>query len=57
MGMMLTPILQLLKTTAIIADAVASAQPVQPGMHCRDAGIRNSRGAVACALFDGKLAP
>jgi uncharacterized protein (DUF2141 family) len=37
---------------AIMAGAVASAQPVQPGIHVEMLGIRNSTGAVACALFE-----
>jgi len=31
---------------------VGSAQPVQPGIHVEILGIRNSVGAVACALFE-----
>ncbi len=41
-----------LSLMAIMAGAVASAQPVQPGIHVEMLGIRNSTGAVACALFD-----
>jgi uncharacterized protein (DUF2141 family) len=37
---------------AIIAGSVVSAQPIQPGIHVEMLGIRNSTGAVACALFE-----
>jgi len=37
---------------AIIAGSVVSAQPLQPGIHVEMLGIRNSTGAVACALFE-----
>lgn len=35
-----------------IAAGLASAQPVQRGIHVEILGIRNSIGAVACALFE-----
>lgn len=41
-----------LSLLAIMAGAVASAEPVQPGLQVEMLGIRNSTGAVACALFD-----
>lgn len=41
-----------LSLMAIMAGAVASAQAVQPGIHVEMLGIRNSTGAVACALFE-----
>jgi uncharacterized protein (DUF2141 family) len=37
---------------AILAGGPVSAQPEQPGMHVEILGIRNSTGAVACALFE-----
>ena len=33
-------------------STVVSAQPSQPGIHVEILGIRNSIGAVACALFE-----
>ena len=41
-----------LSLMAVMAGLVASAQPVQPGIHVEMLGIRNSTGAVACALFE-----
>jgi len=37
----------------IVVGTVSSAQPSQPGIHVEILGIRNSLGAVACALFEG----
>ena len=36
----------------LIANAQASAQSDPPGIHVEILGIRNSAGAVACALFE-----
>ncbi len=36
-----------------LAGTVGSAQASQPGLHVEILGIRNSIGAVACALFEG----
>lgn len=36
----------------VIAGGAASAQSVRPGIHVEILGIRNSLGAVACALFE-----
>ena len=41
-----------LSLMALMAGEVTSAQPVQPGIHVEMLGIRNSIGAVACALFE-----
>ena len=41
-----------LSLLAILGGAVGSAQPAQPGIHVEMLGIRNSTGAVACALFE-----
>jgi len=35
-----------------LVGTVASAEPSQPGIHVEILGIRNSIGAVACALFE-----
>ena len=35
-----------------LVSTVGSAQPSQPGIHVEILGIRNSIGAVACALFE-----
>jgi uncharacterized protein (DUF2141 family) len=35
-----------------LTGTVASAEPSQPGIHVEILGIRNSMGAVACALFE-----
>ena len=35
-----------------VVGTVGSAQPSQPGIHVEILGIRNSMGAVACALFE-----
>src|SRR5678815_335340 len=35
-----------------VVGTVGSAQPSQPGIHVEVLGIRNSTGAVACALFE-----
>ena len=35
-----------------VVSTVGSAQPSQPGIHVEILGIRNSIGAVACALFE-----
>jgi uncharacterized protein (DUF2141 family) len=37
---------------AFMAGAAASAEPVQRGIRVEMRGIRNSTGAVACALFE-----
>lgn len=36
----------------VLVGTVSSAQPSQPGIHVEILGIRNSIGAVACALFE-----
>jgi uncharacterized protein (DUF2141 family) len=36
----------------VLAGTVAFAESSQPGLHVEILGIRNSRGAVACALFE-----
>ena len=41
-----------LSLMAFMAGAAASAEPVQPGINVEMLGIRNSTGAVACALFE-----
>ena len=50
-------ILQSARVAALIlialAGTVGSAQASQPGLHVEILGIRNSIGAVACALFEG----
>jgi uncharacterized protein (DUF2141 family) len=49
-----TSILKAGWVTGLIAlvGTVASAEPAQPGIHVEILGIRNSFGAVACALFE-----
>jgi uncharacterized protein (DUF2141 family) len=44
--------LAVLSLMVFMAGAAASAEPVQPGIHVEMLGIRNSTGAVACALFE-----
>jgi uncharacterized protein (DUF2141 family) len=39
-------------TLIAVLGSVGSAQPAQPGIHVEILGIRNSVGAVACALFE-----
>lgn len=50
-------VLQSARVVALIlialAGTVGSAQASQPGLHVEILGIRNSIGAVACALFEG----